>query len=185
MNANVINRKMIIAQIITAAAAVAGAVALPQIFHAIGIISGTGAAVGAALLPMHIPVLLAGFSGGAAAGCAAGVLSPVVSFLIAGMPSAAILPFMIIELGVYGLVSGLLSRTKLNSFVKLLIVQVSGRAARALAVLASIFILGNENLTLAAAYMFVVEGLFGILIQWAVVPLAVNRMNKGLRRFYE
>ncbi len=53
--------------------AVITAVALPQLFLAIGIISGTGPAVGAAFLPMHLPVLLAGFMAGPVVGIIAGV----------------------------------------------------------------------------------------------------------------
>ena len=89
---NVINRKAVVIKALVALGAVIGAVALPQIFHLIGVVSGTGAAVGAALLPMHIPVLLAGFLGGPVAGLMAGVLSPVLSFALTQMPAAALLP---------------------------------------------------------------------------------------------
>ena len=160
---------------------VAGAVLLPQVFHAVGAVSGTGTALGASLLPMHIPVLLAGLLYGPVVGAAAGVLSPLVSAAVSGMPAAALLPFMVLELGVYGLASGILSRTGLNGFVKLLLAQLAGRAARSLAVLTAIYLLGNTRLELSAAWQFVTAGLFGILIQWAVIPLLVqsvqNRRN--------
>ncbi len=94
------------------------------------------------------------------------------------------LPFMIIELGVYGLVSGLLSKTKLNGFVKLLITQVAGRAARTLAVIAAIYLFGNAELTLAAIPQFIVTGLFGIMIQWAVIPLLSERLER-VKKLYE
>ena len=112
---------------------VAAAVLLPQLFHAVGAISGTGTALGAALLPMHIPVLLAGLLYGPVVGVAAGVLSPLLSAAVSDMPTAALLPFMVLELGVYGLTSGFLSRTGLHGFTKLLWAQLAGRAARALA----------------------------------------------------
>lgn len=176
---SVINRKAIITKIIAALAAVTASVALPQIFHAIGMISGTGSAVGAAFLPMHIPVILAGMLFGPVVGAAAGVASPVASAIISGMPVAAILPFMVIELGVYGLVSGLFSKVKVNSFVKLLAVQVAGRLARALAVVFAIYALGNNALTPASITEFITAGLFGIIIQWAVIPLAVDRFKKN------
>lgn len=183
-NTSVISKKTITAKAMTIFAAVAGAVALPQIFHLIGAVSGTGAAVGAALLPMHIPVLLAGFLAGPVVGALAGVISPLLSFLISGMPSAAILSFMIIELGVYGLIAGLLAKSKLIGFVKLLIAQVAGRAARAGAVLASIYFLGNTALTPMAAVEFITAGLFGILLQWALIPMLSERME-GLKKLYE
>lgn len=181
---NIINRKAIIIKALVAAAAVIGAVALPQIFHLIGVVSGTGAAVGTALLPMHIPVLLAGFVGGPAAGLIAGILSPVLSFALTQMPAAAMLPFMVIELGVYGLTAGLLSRVKLNSFVKLLIVQAAGRIARAAATLAAVYIFGSTKLTAEAAWTFVTAGLFGILIQWAIIPYLTEKLD-GVKKLYE
>ncbi len=179
MNASVINRKDIITKIIAALAAVAASVALPQIFHAIGMISGTGSAVGAAFLPMHIPVILAGMLFGPVVGVAAGVASPLISAMISGMPAAAVLPFIVIELGVYGLIAGLLNKIKVNSFVKLLIVQVAGRIARALAVVAAIYVLGNNTLTAASILEFITAGLFGIVIQWAVIPLAADRFKRN------
>lgn len=163
---------------------VAAAVALPQLFHAIGAVSGTGAAVGAALLPMHIPVILAGLISGPVVGALVGAASPLVSFLISGMPTALLLPFLIIELAVYGLTAGLLAKTKLNSLVKLLIVQVTGRAARAAATLISVYFLGNNSMTAADAITFVSAGLFGILIQWALIP-ALLQYAERLRKRHE
>lgn len=176
--ATAITKKTTAAKIITVLAAIIASVILPQIFHAIGAVSGTGNAVGAALLPMHIPVILAGFIGGPAAGLIAGIISPVASFAISSMPAAALLPFMVIELGVYGLTAGLLSKVKLNSFAKLVVVQVAGRAARALAVLAAIYILGNTALTVASITEFITAGLFGIILQWAFIPFAVNKIEE-------
>lgn len=176
---NVIGRKAILSKLLIAAAAVVGAVALPQIFHLIGVVSGTGASVGAALLPMHIPVLLAGFLGGPVVGIAAGVLSPVLSFMLTGMPLAAVMPFMAIELGVYGLTAGLLRKSDMNSFLKLLIVQIAGRLARAAATLAAVYILGSAQLTVASAWEFVTAGLFGILIQWALIPYLTEKLSRA------
>lgn len=181
---NVIRKNAVLSKLLIAAAAIIGAVALPQIFHLIGVVSGTGAAVGAALLPMHIPVLLAGFLGGPVVGAVAGVLSPVLSSALTSMPAAAVLPFMVIELGVYGLTAGLLRKTEMNSFVKLLIVQVAGRIARAAAVLAAVYIFGSAQLTAASAWEFVTAGLFGILIQWALIPYLTEKLG-GAKKLHE
>lgn len=181
-NTITINRKNILSKTLIALIAVAGAVILPQIFHGIGTISGTGPAMGSALLPMHIPVLLAGFLGGPLVGAAAGVLSPLVSCAISGMPAAMILPFMVLELGVYGLVSGLLSRKNINSFSALLLTQIAGRLIRAIAVLAAVYIFGNEKLTAASAYVFVLEGLFGILLQWALIPSLTKQVKEFVKK---
>jgi hypothetical protein len=171
------------AKAVTVAAAVSASLLLPQLFHAIGVLSGTGAAAGSAFLPMHLPVLLCGFLAGPFAGMIAGMLSPILSFMISGMPAAAILPFMIIELGVYGAVSGLLSRTKLNTFLSLVITQAAGRLMRSAAVLISVYAIGNTALTAAAAYTFILEGLFGVIIQWAVIPGAVKNLEV-IKKYY-
>lgn len=178
MSTSVIDRKQIFIKAMAVLTAVFVSVALPQLFHAVGIVSGTGTAVGAAFLPMHIPVILAGMLFGKTTGLTAGILSPVVSFMISGMPLMAVLPFMVIELAVYGLVSGLMSKMKTNTFVKLLAVQLAGRAARALAIVAAIYIFGNEKLTLASIGEFITAGIFGIIIQWMFIPLCVDRFKR-------
>lgn len=183
-NTIVINRKKLTVKMVIMFIAIAAGVALPQIFHAVGTISGTGANLGAALLPMHIPVLLAGFLGGPVVGAVAGLLSPIISFVVSGMPAAAILPFMIIELSVYGLVSGMLSKVKLNSFIKLFVTQIAGRAARAIAMFSVIYIFGNTQLTTASVWSFITAGLFGIILQWAIIPLLSERME-GIKKLYE
>ena len=84
-------------QTLAAIAAVAGAVALPQIFHALGAAFGAGTALGETFLPMHLPILLVGLLAGPYAGAAAGLFGPLVSFALSGMPGIAMLPFMMLE----------------------------------------------------------------------------------------
>ena len=76
-------------------------VVLPMAFHAI-------ANAGPIFLPMHIPVLLCGLACGWPYGLVCGLLGPVLSGVLTGMPSPAVLPGMMVECGVYGLVSGLM-----------------------------------------------------------------------------
>lgn len=183
-NSIVMTKKSITVKSAILLISIAASVILPQLFHALGTISGTGAAVGTAFLPMHIPVLLAGFTGGPLVGLIAGILSPLVSFGISGMPAEAVLPFITIELGAYGLVSGLLSKSKINSFIKLIITQASGRIVRAVAILAAIFVFGNTNMSVTAINEFIISGLFGIILQWALIPLITERME-GIKKLYE
>lgn len=157
--------------------AVVASLLLPQLFHALGIISGIGSAAGEMFLPMHIPVMIAGLCFGPVVGTAAGILSPLVSFMLSGMPGAAVLPFIVVELTVYGLASGLLSKAKLNSFVKLLIVQVAGHIARVASVTAAISFFGNTAFTYGTMALFITTGVFGILIQWLLIPMAVSRIG--------
>lgn len=172
------------AKSITAALAVASALALPQLFHAAGILSGTGAALGSAFLPMQLPVLLAGLLGGTVVGVIAGAASPVVSFLISGMPSAVILPFILLELAAYGLVGGFLSKVKMPVWAKLLLIQAAGRIVRALAVVVAVYGLGSGTVPVSSVWSMVTEGIPGILLQWALIPLLLYRM-KGLKKYYE
>ena len=80
-------------------------VVLPMAFHAI-------ANAGPIFLPMHIPVLLCGLACGWPYGLVCGLLGPVLSGVLTGMPSPAVLPGMMVECGVYGLVSGLMMQTR-------------------------------------------------------------------------
>ncbi len=178
------DRKKLAVKIITAITAIAGSVILPQLFHIAGAVSGVGSSVGASFLPMHIPVILAGLFGGTAVGLTAGILSPIISFMISGMPSALLLPFMVIELGVYGFVSGMLSKSSMGSFKKLLIVQVSGRIARMVATLISVYALGNAQLTAQSAVTFITAGIFGIILQWGIIPYVSEKLE-GLKKRYE
>ena len=76
-------------------------VVLPQAFHMIP-------NAGSVVLPMHIPVLIAGFAVGPLLGAICGFFTPLLSHLIFGMPPAMVLPSMLCELTVYGLMTGLL-----------------------------------------------------------------------------
>lgn len=179
------DKRKVVSQLALALIAVASAVLLPQVFHAIGVLSGTGAALGSALLPMQIPVLLAGFLGGPVIGLIVGILSPLLSFAVSGMPTAALLPFMMVELAVYGITAGLISRVKINRFVQLLIVQLAGRAARALAVILALSLSGKGVSDLGTVFAFVSQGLYGILLQWALIPLLCPHLAKLVNKRYE
>lgn len=94
-------------QTLATIAAIVGAVAVPQIFHVLGAVLGLGTGLGESFLPMHLPILLVGLLAGSYAGAAAGMFGPLVSFAFSGMPGIAMLPFMMLELCVYGLAAGL------------------------------------------------------------------------------
>lgn len=162
---------------ITTALAVVAAVALPQLFHAVGVLSGTGASLGSAFLPMHIPVLLAGLLAGPIAGVVAGALSPLVSFAVSGMPAVGMLPGMTVELIGYGLAAGLLYRVKMPVIGKLLIAQVAGRLLRAAFILFSVYALGNSSLMVSSIWTGIAASLPGILLQWAFIPLLLHRIT--------
>ena len=122
-------------QALATLAAIVGAVAIPQIFHVVGAISGMGTGLGEAFLPMHLPIILVGLLAGPYAGAIAGAFGPLVSFALSGMPGLAMLPFMVIELAAYGLIAGLLRTANMPTIAKVLLVQVGGRVVRAAAIL--------------------------------------------------
>ena len=167
-------------QTLATVGAVAAAVILPQLFHLIGAVSGLGTAPGETFLPMHLPIILAGLIAGPYVGAIAGVLSPLISFALTGMPGVAMLPFMMIELCVYGLSSGLLRNVNLPTIVKVLIAQAAGRGVRAIAILIAAYAFGNTAVPVAVIWNSIVAGIFGIVLQWALIPLIVYRVeHKG------
>ena len=96
---SVANKKMSVkSQTFGALAALVSAVTLPQMIHALGAAAGLGTSLGEMLLPMHLPIILAGLLAGPFAVGTAGFLSPLISFALTGMPTIAMLPFMVIEL---------------------------------------------------------------------------------------
>ena len=164
-------------QTLAALAAIIGAVAVPQVFHVLGAASGLGTSLGEAFLPMHLPIILVGLLAGPYAGAIAGLLGPLASFALSGMPGAVMLPFMMIELCGYGLSAGLLRNANIPTFGKVIISQISGRAARAIAILAAVYLLGNESVNVTSIWTSITAGLFGIALQWALLPLIVYRVE--------
>lgn len=70
-------------------------------------------------------------------------------FGLTAMPGSAMLPFMMLELFSYGLLAGLLKDVKLPSVVKVLAVQVGGRAIHALAILSAVYVIGSNRIPAA------------------------------------
>lgn len=156
------------------------AVALPQIAHAAG-----GTAAASVWMPMYAPALLAGCLLGWQWGLGVGVMSPVVSFgfttlaLGTGMPRATGLPYYILELAVYGLVSGLfakkIQKNAWLAFPAVLLAQVSGRAVY----LVYNLIAGRAFLSL---WSNIQTGLTGLYLQAILVPLMVIVLAYALKR---
>lgn len=166
-------------QAVAALAAIVGAVAVPQIFHFLGAVSGMGTVPGEVFLPMHLPVILAGLLAGPFAGAIAGLFGPLASFALSGMPAAAMLPFMMIELFGYGLAAGLLRTVKMPVLAKVLITQAAGRILRAGAVLTAVYALGNENVAVSSIWLTIKTGMFGLALQWLLIPLIISCVNNS------
>lgn len=166
-------------QTVVALIAIVAAVALPQCVHVMGSMSGLGTALGEVFLPMHLPVLLAGLVAGSYAGAFTGLLSPLISFALTGMPSAVMLPFMMIELFSYGLIAGLLRNSKMPCIAKVLTAQVGGRVVRAVAILMSVYAFGNTAISTAVILGSIATGIFGLVLQWTIIPLVMYRLNNS------
>lgn len=160
-------------QTFAAILSIAGAVALPQVFHGLGAISGLGTTPGEAFLPMHLPIILVGLLAGPYAGAVSGISAPLISFMLSGMPNAAMLPFMMIELCAYGLFAGILRGVKLPSLAKVIMVQAAGRAVRAAAILLAVYGFGSTAVPVAVIWKSILTGLPGIVLQWCLLPLIV------------
>ncbi|MEA5058690.1 MAG: ECF transporter S component [Clostridia bacterium] len=160
----------------TAALCLAMAVLLPQFFHAIP-------NFGSIFLPMHLPVLLCGFICGWKYGLLCGMFAPVLSFLLAGMPGAMILPGMVCELAVYGLVTGLLfPRMHTQSWIadiyfSLLPAMLLGRVFLGLTN-GLVFLAGQYTFQVFLAGAFV-TALPGILVQLVLTPALLFALKKA------
>ena len=167
---------------LAASIAIAAAVALPQLLHLFGSAIGVGSALGESLLPMHFPILLLGLIAGPYAAIAAGVISPLISFLLTGMPQAAMLPFMVLELGSYGFAAGLMRSYRLPATTKVAIAQVSGRAIRAFAILISYYWIGNHAIAPAMILSSIKKGCMGIVLQLLLIPVLLRALDRASDR---
>lgn len=157
--------------------AVAAAVVLPQLAHLFGAALGAGSGVGEMFLPMHLPVLFIGAFMGPWAGLATGVLSPLASHVLTGMPVSVMLPFLMIELGVYGVTAGWMKRKLCKPIVRVVTAQIAGRAARTLAMVGAFYLLGS-SLPLQASWTYITAGVWGIAIQLLVLPVLLTLAEK-------
>lgn len=161
-------------QLATAALLVAAGLILPYVTaHGFGL-------PGNILLPMHIPVLLCGFLCGPWYGAACGVLTPVLSSLLTGMPAAfPMLPIMVVQLLLMGLVSGLLYRSvSLNIFVALPGSIAAGLVGYAGMVQLLLFA-QNPAAQQLSAITAAVRGLPGIVVQFLLLPLLVKVLERA------
>ena len=151
-------------------------IALPLAFHSIP-------NAGRVFLPMHIPILLCGLICGFPYGLACGVVTPLLSSLLTGMPPAAILPAMVCELAVYGLISSLLMRYAAvknqyaSIYIALVGAMLSGRLVLG-TVNALIFNAGSYSMQIWVTGAFV-TALPGIAIQLVLIPVIIFGLQRA------
>lgn len=161
---------------IITAVSIALCVVLPMAFHSIP-------NAGTVLSPMHIPVLLCGLICGWGFGLLSGLAGPLLSSLITGMPPAPYLPPMMVELGVFGLVCGLmmhLVRTKkvyADLYISLVTAMLAGRIVAGIA-RALIFSAGKYSIT-AWFTSYFVTSFPALIIQLVLIPSIVYALMKA------
>ncbi|MBQ2927323.1 MAG: ECF transporter S component [Oscillospiraceae bacterium] len=154
---------------------VALCVVLPIAFHSIP-------NAGSVMLPMHIPVLICGMICGWPNGFLCGLMGPLLSSALTGMPPVAVLPAMMVECGMYGLVSGLMLKyvhtrsTYGDLYIALVTAMLAGRVVSGIAK-ALIFTPGMAfSAWISASF---VTALPGILIQLVFLPSVVFTLMKA------
>ncbi len=146
------------------------AIALPQVFHLVGL--------GSTFLPMHIPVLLAGFVVRPGLAATVGLLAPVVSMLVTGMPPAPMVPLLVAELAALGAAASLLHR---RLRVPVWVALPGAIAARAAVTVMLVSLVGERlgfppQLRSAAAVLAL--GLPGVGLQLVAVPAGLRLMRR-------
>ena len=154
------------------------ALVLPMAFHLTGVPQP-----GQVFLPMHIPVLLGGFVLGPVFGFFVGLFSPIISSVLTGMPAVGRLPFMMIELAVYGLVSGLMYNTfkfnkkKMGTYISLLTAMLCGRIVYAISLFVAVNLMGIQWRTYCGSYRNS-PAVPGIIIQVLIIPPVVYALER-------
>lgn len=157
------------------------AVVLPQIAHLT-----VGEMAGVTLLPMYLPILIGGCLLGAKWATITGIAAPLVSFAITSimgspMPAAPRLPFMMAELAIFALVSGLFSKkiavNGLWAFAAVIAAELAGR----LSFLALVFLFQSfVPFTVPMIAGQIKTGFIGLGIQAIVVPVVIIILRKLL-----
>ena len=170
------NKMSVLKRALICAVCIALCTVLPMAFHAVE-------NAGSIFLPMHIPVLLCGLVCGWPFGLLCGLVGPLFSSLITMMPPMAYLPSMMIELAVYGLVSGLLMqlvrtrRIYADLYISLVGALLAGRIVAGLC-RALIFAAGQYSMAAWVSSYFV-TCLPGLAIQIILLPSIVFALERA------
>lgn len=173
--------------IVTTAMLCALGVIIASALHAFG-----GKEIAAFFSPMHLPVFLAGILCGQWLGLICGVLSPLMSFLSTGgarPPFPAQLIPMIVELAIYGFLSGLLRKVflknpKTNKFSSVLALVISMIAGRIPAAFVSAIFMTTQEKTYFVALWTSLLGKFtstwpGIIVQLVLIPAIMFALQRS------
>lgn len=147
-------------------------------------ITGNIQSLGVNLLPMHLPVLIAGFILGWKYGFIVGFITPLLRSILFGMPPMyPIAIAMAFELGVYGLITGLLynllAKRKASIYISLIFAMLAGRLAWGVVSYILFFLQGTGfTMSMFIAGVFA-NSLIGIIIQLILVPIIVIALERA------
>ena len=162
-------------QMTYAALFLAVSVILPSIFHMSGI-------DGRIFLPMHLPILLSGFFLSPAMAFLIGFLAPFLNSFATGMP--VLFPMAVImsvELGIYGLVTSIISGNKRRMpIASLIAAMIAGRLAAGLVVYVLALLFGVQINPVIYLQVAVLTGIPGIAIQLLIIPLLLKYLKKNI-----
>ena len=161
---------------VIAAVCIALCYVLPLFFHGIQ-------NAGSIFLPMHIPVFLCGLICGWQYGLLCGIAGPILSSVLTGMPPVAKLPSMVIELAIYGVITGLMmklihtGKTYADLYISLIVAMICGRIVAG-CLQAFIFAAGTYSMG-AWVTAYIVTRWPGTLIQLIFIPTIVVALMKS------
>lgn len=168
--------EILLQKIIITALSTALCIVLPICLHAIP-------NAGILFSPMHIPVLLCGIICGWQYGLFCGAAGPLLSCILTSMPVMANLPFMMLELAIYGLVSGLsmqyfpIKKPLRHIYCSLILSMLLGRIIAGL-MKALVFTSGSYSLSVWVTGYFV-TCLPGIILQLTLIPILYFSLKKA------
>ena len=149
-------------------------IAIPRIFHLL-----IGSSAGVTFLPMHLMVLISALTFGMLSASIVAGSSVVFSYLLTGMPAIQRMPYMLIELVIYGLLLGFLNK-KYNSYISLIATMIIGRLIYAGVLFVSVNLFGFNGYGISVLQS-VVSGIPGIVLQIFLVPFLAMIIKKGIK----
>ena len=138
--------------------------------------------------PMHFPILLVGILCGPIYGVIAGIATPLISALTnASFTYTRAVPMMV-ELAVYGLMTGLLRKVflanpKTNKFYATLVLVIAMVVGRAIHAVVKTFIVSSDKTFLAALWTYFAADFTttwaGIITQLVLIPAILYALLRG------
>lgn len=167
---------------VTTAVCIALCVVLPMALH---FIPGIGSLnLGTLLSPMHLPVLLCGLVCGWPYGLVCGIIGPLLSSLLTSMPGLGYLPNMMVELALYGLISGIMiqlvhtGKQTADLYISLITAMLTGRILTGILRALTLGIFAPVTLKSWATGYFV-SSLPGIILQLILLPVLYMALQRA------